>query len=554
MLAAVSSPDRDDTPPRPEPALGSPRSGGRAASVSARFGEYDDLGEATEDEAWAVRQGGGNVGPHSGSAGPTARFDPWIGKSLLERYRLERLIGKGGMGRVYRATQIPLNRPVAVKILSAEFQRKDPQFVRRFYLEAASAARLTHPHTITVFDYGEAEGGQLFIVMEHLKGRSLSKALAQDGPFSALRTLHVAIQICRALREAHAKGIIHRDLKPGNIMLLTEGDDADFVKVLDFGLVKLFVPAGGAPPRSPTDPGVLQDPEDEGDLTGSGIFLGSPKYMSPEQIQGHPLDPRTDIYSLGVIMYQMLTGRAPYSGASSVEVIYRHVNDPVPDASAFGAGVPTELTELVRRCLAKAPEDRHASMADLLIRLKDVRRAISGATGDLGYDSMMNSFPGSASAAPPAAFTAPAVGSESGVWAPRRSPWPSWLAAGLGAAIMSGLGFWWMQRPQAEPAAPAADPPAQVATAQVRLRSTPEGAEVFLDGEPRGQTPLNLQLRPSAVLRRFVFRYPGFQEQVEEVLVTEGETQIEALLRAEGADAPAEDGSQSPSDYKTNPY
>src|SRR5688572_30373798 len=149
-----------------------------------------------------------------------AAQDPRLGETLVGRYRLDKLVGKGGMGRVYRATQFPLNRPVAVKILNPEFQKKDPQFVRRFFLEAASAARLTHPNTITVFDYGEAESGELFIAMEYLKGRPLSKVIGTEGPFNAERTLHIAMQICRALREAHSKGIIHRDLKPGNILLL----------------------------------------------------------------------------------------------------------------------------------------------------------------------------------------------------------------------------------------------------------------------------------------------------------------------------------------------
>ena len=165
--------------------------------------------------------------------------DPRLGKTLVGRYRLDRPIGRGGMGRVYRATQLPLRRPVAVKILNREYQRKDPQFVRRFFLEAATAARLTHPNTITVFDYGEAETGELFIAMEYLRGRPLSRVLAAEGPFDTVRTLHVAAQICRALRAAHGKGIIHRDLKPGNIMLMDDGDDADLVKVLDFGLVRL---------------------------------------------------------------------------------------------------------------------------------------------------------------------------------------------------------------------------------------------------------------------------------------------------------------------------
>jgi serine/threonine protein kinase len=317
--------------------------------------------------------------PHA-SLPPVAAHDPRIGETLNGRYKLEKLIGKGGMGRVYRAIQSPLNRPVALKILNPEFQKKDPQFVRRFYLEAATAARLTHPNTITVFDYGEAESGELFIVMEYLRGRPLSRVISSEGPLSAERTMHVAVQICRALREAHSKGIIHRDLKPGNILLLEEGDDADFVKVLDFGLVKLFTPPNEEGSVRDSSEPLTPGPNVEGELTRAGMFLGSPKYMSPEQIQGQHLDPRTDIYSLGVLMFQMLAGKPPYGGSTSVEVIYKHVNHPVPYVSDVVPGlvVPEELEHIIRTCLAKSPEDRFPSMGELLVRLKDVRRLVTG--------------------------------------------------------------------------------------------------------------------------------------------------------------------------------
>jgi serine/threonine-protein kinase len=316
--------------------------------------------------------------------------DVRLGETLVGRYRVEKLIGKGGMGRVYLATQFPLNRAVAVKILSPEFQRKDPQFVRRFFLEAATAARLNHPNTITVYDYGETERGELFIAMEYLKGRPLSRVISADGAFSPERTVHISMQIIRALREAHAKGIIHRDLKPGNIMLLDEGDDADFAKVLDFGLVKLF--------NTGADNAVyqaLQNAEEGNELTRAGMFLGSPKYMSPEQIQGHDLDPRTDIYSLGIIMYQMLAGRVPFRGSSSVEIIYKHVNQAVPAIHELNpeADAPPELEAIVQRTLAKDRTDRYASMSDLLAAMKDVRRVVTGGGSISASIDLMSQYP-----------------------------------------------------------------------------------------------------------------------------------------------------------------
>lgn len=303
--------------------------------------------------------------------------DEHVGKTFGQKYRIDKLLAKGGMGRVYRATQFPLERPVAIKILNREFQQSDPQFVKRFFLEASIAAQLSNPHTITVFDYGESETGDLYIAMEYLQGRPLSRILRRDGPYSAEETLRLAVQICRALRSAHEKGVIHRDLKPGNIFILDEGteDGGGYAKVLDFGLVKLFTPEnekGNAFGASMLGEG---DPE----LTRTGTLLGSPKYMSPEQIQGLPLDPRTDIYSFGIILYQMVSGTAPFTGTTGVDVIYKHVNFPVPPISDQNpnADCPPELEQIIRRCLEKQREDRYASMDELLLQLKEVQKLVS---------------------------------------------------------------------------------------------------------------------------------------------------------------------------------
>jgi len=358
----------------------------------ANVGSEEIEAARVDDEDGRPLLGGNTRRIRPDSTGPNViPRDVRIGETLVGRYRIEKQIGKGGMGRVYLATQFPLNRAVAVKILSPEFQKKDPQFVRRFFLEAATAARLNHPNTITVYDYGETERGELFIAMEYLKGRPLSRVISAEGPFSAERCIHISMQIIRALREAHAKGIIHRDLKPGNIMILDEGDDADFAKVLDFGLVKLF--------NTGADNAVwdqLQNHEEGAELTRAGMFLGSPKYMSPEQIQGHDLDPRTDIYSLGIIMYQMLTGRVPFRGTSSVEIIYKHVNQPVPAIHELNpeTDVPPELETIVQRTLAKDRKDRHASMGDLLNAVKDVRRVVLGNSSVSGASlDLMSQFP-----------------------------------------------------------------------------------------------------------------------------------------------------------------
>jgi serine/threonine-protein kinase len=508
--------------------------------------------------------------------------DPRIGETLVGRYRLEKLVGKGGMGRVYRATQFPLNRPVAVKILNPEFQRKDPQFVRRFFLEAASAARLTHPNTITVFDYGEAESGELFIAMEYLKGRPLSKVISSEAPFAAERTIRVAMQICRALREAHGKGIIHRDLKPGNILLLEEGDDADFVKVLDFGLVKLFTP--NALEREPSfiEP-VTPGPVHDGDLTKAGMFLGSPKYMSPEQIQAIPLDPRTDLYSLGVLMFQMTTGKPPFTGATSVEVIYKHVNEPVPSMAGVVPGliVPHELEAAIAKCLAKNRDERFASMADLLVRLKDVRRLITGvssasesglsmdmrgmeSTGGVVAEDPSHSVsirpqthplraqPRATSIEPEAAFQEVHVDANptNSVMALQRGSRLAKIAPAMAAVafmIVLGVLAYVLSRPAPRPAPPLAEVTRE---ARVRFTSVPAGVEVFEDGVSLGRTPLTLTHptdEPGSEPKRFVFKLKGYHDEIHEAAVDSASVDISVRMRAKAADPTSED-------YKENPY
>jgi serine/threonine protein kinase len=273
--------------------------------------------------------------------------DPRVGTTLSGRYRLEKAIAKGGMGRVYLATQLQLGRSVAVKILNPEFRDTDPQFVRRFSIEASICARLAHPNVVTVHDYGESETGELFMAMELLRGKTLSAAVQKEAPFAPARTIHIALQVARALREAHVLGIIHRDLKPGNIMLVEAGDDADFVKVLDFGLVKLIAPESGeAPAPAP----------DDVDLTRQGTLLGSPRYMSPEQIRGEVLDPRTDIYSFGIILFQMAAGRPPFTGSGSVDLIYKHIHEKPPRVSDVAHGdCPPELEDLIAQCSGEGP-------------------------------------------------------------------------------------------------------------------------------------------------------------------------------------------------------
>lgn len=300
-----------------------------------------------------------------------AATDPLIGRVLNERFEIVRLIGKGGVGAVYLAMQAPFNRPCALKVLRPRYQGEEYQeFRRRFFLEASTAAKLSHPNNVAIFDYGHTDDGMYFMAMEYLEGRTLRQAIREDGPFGAERTSFVARQICRALREAHHHGVIHRDIKPGNIFLVDHQDEKDFAKVLDFGLVKNVTA------------------EDTEDLTQAGLFMGSPKYVAPEQIQGEPVDARTDIYSLGIVMYEMVTGRPPFDKGASVQTLIAQIKEaalPMREMNPACSVTPI-LEQTIYRCMAKNPAERFPSMDALLGVLKQdpVAALTATMTGDSG--------------------------------------------------------------------------------------------------------------------------------------------------------------------------
>jgi serine/threonine-protein kinase len=290
-----------------------------------------------------------------------------VGKTLDGRFRIVEKLGAGGMGTVYKAVQAPLERLVALKVLNANYDSKrDPGFQRRFFLEASVTSKLKHPNTITVIDYGKTADNIYYIAMEYVEGITLAQLLSLEGTMPWDRCLNVAQQICRSLREAHRAGIIHRDLKPANVMICNEETDHDLVKVLDFGLVKSFQVDGSGPLA-----------KESGELTQAGVFLGSPQYMAPEQAR-NLADPRSDIYSLGVVMYQMLVGRPPFMAEQSIDIIVKHMKEAPAPLSAVRPDlqVPPEVEALVMRCLEKDPAQRFQTMDEVL---EGMRRASSGA-------------------------------------------------------------------------------------------------------------------------------------------------------------------------------
>jgi serine/threonine-protein kinase len=294
---------------------------------------------------------------------PDSVSDPWIGLLVAGRYRVLDRVARGGMGAIYRAEQQPLGRVVALKTLLPHVAQSDQVAEQRFLREAATCARLTHPNTVTVFDYGTTEVAghtSWYMVMEWVAGRTLSEVLRAEGPMRPSRALGIVAEIARGLREAHALGVIHRDLKPGNIMLLEGEGGEERVKVLDFGIAKN--PHGG----------------DE-TLTHTGTFVGSPRYMSPEQLQGEPVDARSDIYSLGCVLYEMLCGAPPFAEGDTVRILVAHLQQqPPPMATRARQVIAPAVEALVMSCLAKDRAERPEDMAALL-------RAI-GTALDAGVD------------------------------------------------------------------------------------------------------------------------------------------------------------------------
>ena len=288
-----------------------------------------------------------------------AAADPFIGREILDgQFKILQKIGSGGMGSVYKASQPAMNRMVGVKILHPKLNnRKD--LTSRFRREARAMSHLTHPNSTKVFLYGELDDGSLYIVMEFLEGKNLNQTVRAYGPFPLTRALPILIQVCGALDEAHNAGIIHRDMKPENIFLCQQGALRDYPKVLDFGLAKVT--------EREMRPGSLI-------LTQEGMVFGTPEFMSPEQAQGTPLTASSDIYSLAVILYEVLTGKLPFDGKGAIDYIQLHVNaKPIPLSERVpGLTFPPLMDEVVARCLEKKPLDRFATAADFALALKAV--------------------------------------------------------------------------------------------------------------------------------------------------------------------------------------
>jgi len=287
-------------------------------------------------------------GPRSGvSKAP----EGLLGRTIDQRYRVEALLGEGGMGLVYRVIHTRLNKPLAIKVLRRE-NTKDPEVLARFRREAESASGIGNQHIVDINDFGELDDGSTYFVMECLEGLDLIDAIDVAQRMPEDRAVHIAIQLCRALGAAHDAGIIHRDLKPENVFLIRRNDTEDFVKVLDFGIAKV----ANGPKR----------------LTRDGEVLGTPHYMSPEQCEGDGVDHRTDIYALGVLLYEMVTGHVPHDADTMMGILTKQMyEDPIPPKVRVPQ-VSEGLEQLIMRCLEKKPEQRYQTMQSIEVDLQRI--------------------------------------------------------------------------------------------------------------------------------------------------------------------------------------
>ncbi|MCM3904806.1 MAG: serine/threonine protein kinase [Pyrinomonadaceae bacterium] len=285
--------------------------------------------------------------------GDETPVDPLIGYTHDDKYRIEKRLGIGGMCTVYRARHLLIDRPVAIKVLNPRFVEDEAAQVR-FRREARAAGRLQHTNAVGVTDFGSTSG-YVYIVMELLEGRTLREVLAKEAPLDTARAVALMLQTAAAVAAAHEAGIIHRDLKPANIFIVQNSEVPAVVKVLDFGIAKLAAESF--------------DDDDPKTLTLVGVMIGTPRYMSPEQCDGAELTPAADVYSLGVILYEMLSGVVPFSGSTPLAIAIKHSSEEPRRPSEYVASIPPALEQVVLHALQKRPEDRPANAAEFRLEL-----------------------------------------------------------------------------------------------------------------------------------------------------------------------------------------
>lgn len=437
------------------------------------------------------------------------RQDPYLGATIDGRYKVEALLGEGGMGVVYRCVHTIIGKKVAMKVLRADLAR-DPEVTERFLNEAKAASTIGNSHIIDISDFGQFEDGATYFVMEFLVGQPLTKAVEGGKPMPVARILHVARQLAEGLSAAHAADIVHRDLKPDNIFLIDRGGEKDFVKILDFGIAKVST-------------------EGDAKLTRAGAVFGTPHYMSPEQAAGQPVDHRGDIYSFGVILYELASGRVPFDADNFMGILTQHMYKPPVPIRALVPRLPEVspgLEAIVLKCLSKRPEHRYQSMRELMADLDKLRAgAMPNAVAEMmarsgGFNVPADYFHEDAPVPSPAA---PAV-------EPPRRSWS--LLVGITGAVAAAVlvvGVIRSSQSSAQPE-PARAPLAAASTApseadaapvaqdgftlskQVALAIVPQGAHVFDGDRDLGTSPVLLEVEEGQT-RTLSVRMEGYKDK-----------------------------------------
>jgi len=436
------------------------------------------------------------------------RQDPYLGATIDGRYKVEALLGEGGMGVVYRCVHTIIGKKVAMKVLRSDLAR-DAEVTERFLNEAKAASSIGNAHIIDISDFGQFPDGAAYFVMEFLNGQPMSKLVEGSQPLAVQRILHLARQIAEGLSAAHAANIVHRDLKPDNIFLVDRGGQRDFVKILDFGIAKVSSSAEGSK------------------LTRAGAVFGTPHYMSPEQAAGQPVDHRGDIYSFGVILYELASGRLPFDADNFMGILTQHMyKAPVPIRALVPVpqDVPPGLEAIILKCLSKRPEHRYQSMQELILEFDKMSAGgVPDAVPEMmsrsgGFNVPVDYFMKGQMPQP-----VPATPSHSP--RARRGRWPLYAGvAGVLAAIGIVVGIFAKSQSSAAlqtgqpsltaegtpskavdpnaagvPASPAPSAPA-VASKQVLLAAVPIDAHVFRNTEDLGQSPVMVAVEDGHVI------------------------------------------------------
>ena len=454
---------------------------------------------------------------------PGPQSDRYLGCTIDNRYKVEGIVGEGGMGVVYQCRHKIIDKRVALKILRSDLAR-DAEVTERFLMEAKAASAIQDEHIISISDFGQLPDGAAYFVMEFLEGTPLAQLAGGGRPMPLERILPIARQLAEGLGSAHQRGIVHRDLKPDNVFLIQRGKENDFVKILDFGIAKVSSTGTGR-------------------LTQAGSVFGTPHYMSPEQAAGTPLDQRGDIYSLGVMLYELATGRVPFDAENFVGILSQHLyQEPIaPRQAAPDALIPEEFEAIVLKCMAKKPEHRYQAMVQLRDDLWRLERRLSGQRQVEPTLAALQD--------PNASVEGTALSTELTLASLRPRRWPLIAAIVAPVAIVSGVLAFELggvgaraalkNARSSEPAAavapaapvpapaapaPAAEPPlaaeapptAPVPPAHVLLGVTPATAHVFVGKEDLGASPVSLDVPAGSVLS-VELRHPKYATKSIEI-------------------------------------